>query len=888
MLSRNIAVDRLCTMSIRNLHFLFQPASVALLGASDQSPGGAVLLRNLCNAGFTGEIFLVSRETSTLQDRPVYRQLSRLPHAPELAIIATPTEAVAELIGKLGACGTRAVVIVSPPAADWPTQRQAMLQAARPHLLRIIGPACHGVLVPGSGLNIGFSPVQPAPGTIAFIAQSGAVMLAVLDWAYPRGIGFSHGVALGGMVDVDGGDLLDYLTDDAHTRAILLYLKSITQARKFMSAARAAARVKPVIILKAGRQADAVYDAAFRRAGMLRVRDLRELFGAVETLALAEPVHGDRFAILGNGGIGSLVADGLLSEGGNLARLSANTLARLNQVLPPHGPQGNPVDILEDAPGNCYAAALAGLLQDPGVDAVLVVHGPTALVAPTEVAQAVIDTVNQQRAHGSSKPGVFTCWLGDHSVQAARRLFTACGIPTYDTPSEAVHACMDRVRYRRNQETLMQTPPTASTTFTPDLAAARRVVAQALAEGRSQLTEIEAQSLLYAYQIPVVLTQVAASPEEAARIAATLGVPVSLKIQAANIRHKSDVKGVALELETPAVVQENAAVMWARIGRDYPDTHRLGFTVQPMVHRPNAHELLAGVLEDPLFGPVIVFGHGGPAAEVIDDKALALPPLNLHLAQEVMARTRLYPLLRGYQEVPAVDLDAIALTLVKLSQLVIDIAEIVELDINPLLADEQGVVALGTRIKVARSTVPASQRLAIRPYPQELEECIILPDGRRFLLRPVRPEDEPAFQAAFARLSAEEIRMRFLHPVKGLTHAAAARLTQIDYDREMALVLTRQVEDSSAAIYGVVRLVADPDKERAEFAIIVGQGVTGLGFGPLLLRRIISYARRQGIKEIFGDVLRENRRMLKLAQALGFVAVPSLDDPTVLRVSLQL
>ncbi|MFO1430826.1 MAG: bifunctional acetate--CoA ligase family protein/GNAT family N-acetyltransferase [Candidatus Competibacteraceae bacterium] len=878
------------SMTIRNLQFLFRPASIVLVGAGDPSAGGAALLHNLDDGGFKGEIFLIGRNGRTFQGKPTYRKLSRLPDAPELAIIATPPATVPALIAELGALGTKAAVVVTSfPTHDWPQQRQAMLEAARPHLLRLAGPACHAVLAPGWGINIGFSPVQPRPGPVAFVTQSAAIAMAVLDWAYPRGIGFSQVIALGAMMDVDFGDLLDYLTDDSDTQAILLYLETITQARKFMSAARAAARVKSVIVLKGGRQDNAVYDAAFRRAGMLRVHDLGELFGAVETLALNAPVYGDRLAIVGNGGgIAALIVDALEEATGSLAVPAPTTLEGVNALLPWPVAQGNPIDLQDDADADRYAAALGLLLADSGVDAVLVAHSPNARVSAEAIARAVIATVARYQVQGARKPCVFTSWLGDSSVQTARRLLCAQGIPSYDTPVEAVRAILNRVQYRRNQEMLLQTPPAVTTRFTPDPGTARQIVRQVLAEERTESSEIEAKALLAAYQLPVIPTRPAATPEEAARIAAEFGGPVALKILATHIRHKLDVAGVALELETPAVVRENARVMWERINKEYPEAEPLGFTVQPMVHRPQAYELRVGIRTDPLFGPVILFGQGGAAGAIAGDRAFALPPLNLQLAREVMARTRLYALLQANPAIAAVDLDAIALTLVKLSQLVIDLAEVVELDIDPLLADAQGVIALGTRIKVAGTMTPPSQRLAIRPYPQELEETIALPDGRNFLLRPVRPEDEPAFHAAFAKLSAEEIRMRFMHPVRGLTHATAARLTQIDYDREMALVLTRRAEDGSSEIYGVVRLVADPDKERAEFAIIVGSPLIGTGMGSLLMRRMIDYARKQGIKEIIGDVLRENRRMLKLAEVFGFVATPSLDDPGVVRVSLPL
>ena len=879
-------------MTIRNLEFLFKPRSVALIGASGQPASlGAALTRNLCSAGFQGDLFLVSQEAREIQGRPAYRTLSELPHAPDLAIIATPIESAPEVITALGDRGAKAAVVISAVVTKGaPEDRQALPAAAKPYQLRIVGPGCRGVLAPSLGLNIGLNPIQPLPGDIAFIAQSGAVVMAVLDWAYARGIGFSHLIPRGDMVDVDFGDVLDYLTGDQNTHTILLYIESITQARKFMSAARAAARIKPVIVLKAGLQADALYDAAFQRAGLLRVYDVDELFGAVATLALAAPVYGDRLAILANGGgISTLATDTLSREGGRLARLAPATLERLRQVLPPSGSYDNPVDILDDAPGSRYAAALEILLQDRGIDTVLVLNCPTALASSLEAATAVIAVIEQHRTQGSRNAGVFTNWLSEGSAQAARRAFAAHRIPTYDTPGEAVHAFMNRVRHRRNRETLMQTPPALAEDFTPDTEAVRQVISQALAEGRAWLTELEAKLILSAYGVPVVPTHWAANPEEAAAVAAECGTPVALKIQAANIQHRMDVGGVALALETPAVVRENAASMWARIHTSHPDARILGFTVQPMINRPQAHELMAGMVEDAVFGPVILFGYGGPSTDIINDRAVALPPLNMHLAREAMARTRLYPLLaQGYGGIPGADLDSIALTLVKISQLVIDMAEIVEIDINPLLADGQGVLALGSRIRVAQAAGPACQRLTIRPYPKELEETITLADGRRFQLRPVRPEDEPALQAAFAKLSPEEIYLRFMHFIKTLGHAAAARLTQIDYDREMALVLACQDEAGVTELYGVVRLVIDPDEEHAEFAIIISAILTGMGLGGLLMRRIIDYARRRGIKEIYGDVLRQNTTMLNLSRAFGFTVQRDLDDGSLMHVVLKL
>jgi acetyltransferase len=483
---------------------------------------------------------------------------------------------------------------------------------------------------------------------------------------------------------------------------------------------------------------------------------------------------------------------------------------------------------------------------------------------------------------------VLTSWLGDRAALEARQLFAEHDIPTYDTPEDAVGAFMQMVAYRRNQDTLMQTPPSLSEGLGPDTPAAQAIVARALAEGRSWLSEVEGKEILAAYDVPVATTQLASSPEEAATLAAQIHGPVALKIVSPDILHKSDIGGVALDLTGPASVQEAAAAMLERVRRAAPEAQLTGLSVQPMIRRPGAYELIVGVTTDRQFGPMLLFGQGGTAVEVINDQALALPPLNVHLSRELMARTRIHRLLEGYRGRQPADLDAIAATLVKISQLVIDVAAIEELDINPLLADASGVIALDVRIRIAATSGPPTERLAIRPYPKELEETIRLKDGRELILRPVLPEDEPAFQRAMAKLSPEQIRLRFFTPIKTLTHLQAARFTQIDYDREMALVLAEPTIPGKAEVFGDVRILADPDNERAEYAIMVRHDMTGMGLGSLLMRRIIDYARTRGIGEIFGDVLRENTTMLQTCEKLGFTQTRVPDEPGLVRVVLDL
>jgi acetyltransferase len=893
-------------MTIRNLDFLFKPKSVALIGAGKRPASvGALVARNLFRSGFDGPIMPVNPKHRAIEGVLTYPDVASLPLVPDLAVISTPADTVPGIIGALAARGTRAAVVISAGfgeggAAAGAALRQAMLDAGKDRLMRIVGPNCLGIIVPSIGLNASFAHLDPLPGRLAFVAQSGAVVTSVVDWARARGIGFSHLVALGDMADVDFGDMLDYLANDPETRAILLYIETITQARKFMSAGRAAARMKPVIVVKAGRHAesaraaashtgalagaDAVYDTAFRRAGMLRVHQLEELFDAVQTLATARPPKGDRLAIVTNGGgAGVMATDALIDLGGRLAGLAPETIAGLDRVLPPTWSHGNPVDIVGDAPASRYADALDLVMQDKGVDGVVVLNCPTAVAAPADAARAVAAVIDKHR-----QPTVLTSWLGDHAALEARQLFAEHKIPTYDTPEDAIGAFMRMVAYRRNQDMLMQTPPSLSEELEPDTAAAQTIIARVLDEGRSWLTEIEAKDVLAAYGVPVAPTLLAATPEAAAALAAQIGGSVALKIVSPEIVHKSDVGGVALDLTGPAHVQEAAQAMLQRVAATAPAARLTGFTVQPMIRRPGAYELIVGVTTDRQFGPMVLFGHGGTAVEVINDRALALPPLNLQLARELMSRTRIHRLLEGYRGQQPANLDAIASTLIKISQLVIDFAEIEELDVNPLLADGYGVIALDVRVKVGAASGPPTARLAIRPYPSELEEAIRLGRGRELVLRPVLPEDEPAFQAAFAKLTPEEIRLRFFTPIKALSHVQAARFTQIDYDREMALVLTEPGIPGKAEVFGVARLAADPDNERAEYAIIVRHDMTGMGLGVLLMRRIIDYAKKRGIGEIFGDVLRENTTMLRICQELGFTQTSVPDEPGLVRVVLRL
>ncbi|OAN58029.1 bifunctional acetate--CoA ligase family protein/GNAT family N-acetyltransferase [Magnetospirillum moscoviense] len=886
-------------MSVRNLKALFRPQSVTVIGATTEpKAAGSVVMRNLLQADFAGPIMPVTADHNSVGGVLAYPDVASLPQAPDLALICTPAATIPGIIHALGEKGARAACIMTPAlhhfhTEDGRTQLEAAKEAAKAHGIRLLGPNSMGMLVPGIKLNASIAPENALPGKIAFVSQSGALCTTVLDWACAKGIGFSHFIHLGDSCDVGFGDVLDYLGSDPHTRAILLYMETIDQRRNFMSAARAAARNKPLLVIKAGRSADGalaasshtgalagsdlVFDAAIRRAGMLRVQDIEEIFGAVETLARSRPMKGSRLAVLTNGGgIGVIAADDLADGGGELADLPLDVLEKLEAFLPPNWSRGNPIDIVGDADGARYAKTLQALLDCKCIDAVLVMYAPNAISDPAEVAEAVIKVFKDK-----PRANIMTCWAGNAMVAKARKLFSDAGVPTFETPRAAVQGYLHLLQYRRNQELLMETPASAAVDFIADTAQARRIVSAALGRGDSMLTEAEAKGVLAAYGIPIVETRIAHNPAEASRIAKELGGDVALKILSPDIVHKSDVGGVVLNLDGPFEVEKAAHAMLERVKTTFPDARIEGFTVQHMVVRkPGTLELIVGVATDPIFGPVILFGQGGVAVEVIGDRAVALPPLNLNLAAELVKRTRVSRLLKGYRGRPPANVDALHGTLIKVSQLIIDIPEIAELDINPLRCGAEGVLALDAAIKVAPAK-PAEERLAIRPYPAELEEVFVMTDGRPVTLRPIRPEDEPNHHVLVSKLTPEDIRFRFFGLVHELPHTEMARLTQIDYDREMAFIGELSNGDGSHETLGVVRTITDPDNEAAEFAVVVRSDLKGSGLGKRLLVKMIEYCRSRGTGKIVGQVLRDNIRMLKFIEHLGFKQVKIVDGDIV-------
>lgn len=874
-------------MTVRNLDALFHPAAIALIGASNR-PGsvGQVLAKNLLESGFAGPVMPVNPHDGAIRSALAYDSVAHLPCPPDLAVIATPAPSVPGLIAELGERGCRAAVVISAgfEGADGAALRQDALDAARPHLLRIVGPNCLGVIDPASGVNASFAHLTPKAGGLALVSQSGAIAAAALDWAHSRGLGFSKIVTVGDALDVDVGDLLDYLALDFDTKAILLYVESVTAARKFMSAARIAARAKPVIVLKAGRSlagakaafshtgalagADAVYDAAFRRAGLLRVFELREVFEAAETLGAGLSAEGDRLAILTNGGgAGVLAVDALEARGGQLAELSPATLKALGALAPPNWSKRNPVDILGDAPAGLYESTLAILTKAPEVDAVLVMNCPVAVTDSTEAARAVLLAAPQ----GVYRKPVVTCWLGGSAVAEGRRLLAAAGLPSAEAPDEAVRTVMHLVDHRRNQALLLQTP--AEVTDAPDAPAARRIVEAAIAEGRAALTDPEARALLAAYGVPVVASGIAQDPAAAGTLAEEFDDPVALKILSRDISHKSEVGGVTLGLVGAAAVQAEATAMLARVRAAKPKAAIDGFMVEAMVRRPQSQELLVGIARDATFGPVILFGQGGTAAEVVADRCVGLPPLDDVLAHDMIARTRVARLLAGYRDRPPADLAAIARVLIALGQIAVDLPEVRELDINPLVADAAGVLALDARVGLGPVDAAGP---AIVSYPAGLALRTTV-GGEALSLRPVRPQDAPGLVAMIDRSEPSDIRFRFGGAMRHLSPRLAAHLSQIDYDRQMAFVAER----TDGAIIGVGRLVADPEGETAEFALMVESDRQNRGLGRLLMKSLLDYAEARGLRQVWGQVARANDRMLQLCAAFGFARVADGDPATV-------
>jgi acetyltransferase len=892
-------------LTIRNLEHAVRPKSVAVIGASAREGSvGQVVMNNIVAAGFEGEVWPVNPKYREVAGRRCYRNARELPEVPDLAVVVTPPEAVPVVIGELSERGTRAAVVITAGLTRENGLRQAMLDAAKPTLFRIVGPNSVGLMIPPLKLNAGFAHLAAKAGNIALLSQSGAIATSLIDWAADNNVGFSHIVSLGDMADVDVGDWLDLLAGDGKTRAIVMYLETIPNARKFMSAARAAARIKPVIAIKAGRHeagakaaathtgalsgADRVADAALRRAGILRVNGLAELFDAVEITARFAPLDRARVGIVTNGGgAGVLAVDRLVECNGELSELSTTTIERLNASLPRTWSHSNPVDIIGDAPAERYLTAVEAVAADAGTDALLVLNCPTALASPIEAAKAVAALTSDGKING--KP-LLTCWLGEHTARNGRRILQEAGVATFETPSDAAIAVSYLSDWSRAQKALTRVPSGQSGEVGGNIEAVRAIFRRAAKDGRNLLTEPESKTAIAAYGIVVPETAIALTPPDVAKAAKSLlskSDAVVVKLLSKAISHKSDIGGVLLDIATPEAAGDAANAIAERVREKAPDASIEGYSVQPMVVRRQAQELILGMNRDPIFGPVLLFGAGGVAVEIVDDTAIALPPLDDVLAGDLIERTRIGRLLAGFRDRPPADRKAIISALNAVSQMIVDFPAIVSMDINPLLADANGAIALDARIEIDPSAIEQrgpNPALVIRPYPAEWSKEVSS-GGFDFCVRPIKPSDIELYPEFLARISPDDIRLRFLAPRKNFPDEMLKRLTQLDYDRDMAFVALNK---KTGALAGVGRLSGDPDRVVAEYALVVRTDLQGHGLGWALLRHMIDYARAEGFGRIEGIVLTENDTMLTMCREFGFSVMHDRDRPGLSKVELAL
>ena len=883
---------------------LFQPASVAIIGASE-TPGsvGAVLAQNM-SAAYRGALYGVNPKHRSVHGIACHPSIGKVPQRIDLAVIAIPAATVPGVIEECGDAGVRAAVVITAGFSETGPQgarlERALLENARRHRLRVIGPNCLGLMRPEIGLNATFARGASLAGSLGLISQSGAVCTAMLDWAHPNGVGFSSVVSLGGSTDVDFGEIVDFLVNDPKTENILLYIEGIRDARRFVSAMRAAARVKPVILMKVGRHpagsraavshtgaivgADDVFDAVVRRTGVVRVATIGQLFAAAQALASHVWPRGDRLAVITNGGgPGVMAADRAADLGIPLAELSPRTIDSLKTALPENWSHSNPLDLIGDADASRYTAAVSACLADDGVDGVLAMLTPQAMTDPSSAARAVIEA-----ARGSPKP-VLACWMGEDQVAPARRLLAEASVPVFRNPEGAVEMFAHVSSFFRNQRNLLRTPGPLSEHAAPDIAGARAIMENALAEHREVLNEMESKALLAAFHVPVANTMVAHSPAEAMLIAQELGYPVAMKVDSPDVTHKTDSGGVRLNLGNAQSVRAAYQEIIEAVGRSRPSAKIHGIAVEPMIVRPNGRELLVGVIRDPVFGPAITFGSGGTAIEVHRDRAVALPPLDAFLVQDLIRSRRVSILLGKFRHLPPVNFKALEVLLLRVSEMVCELPWLAELDINPLIADETGVVAADARVVLHRGAPPrgAYGHMAIHPYPAKFVRTWELPDGRTVTLRPIRPEDAEIEQEFVKCLSAESRYFRFMDTLRELTPKMLVRFTQIDYEREMAFIAT--IEEGGREVeIGVVRYITNPDGQTCEYALVVTDAWHRRGLGRRLMELLIEVARARGLKAMVGHVLSNNQAMLELCSDLGFVIGESPDGPTLKRATLAL
>ncbi|MBS0898620.1 bifunctional acetate--CoA ligase family protein/GNAT family N-acetyltransferase [Pantoea dispersa] len=871
-------------MSQRGLEALLRPKSIAVLGASIK-PGraGYLMMRNLLAGGFGGPVLPVTPKYKAVSGVLAWPDVASLPFAPDLAIICTHARRNLELLQQLGEKGCKACIILSAPVS----QLEALKACASQWQMRLLGPNSLGLLAPWQGLNASFSPVPIAKGRIAFISQSAAVSNTILDWAQQRNLGFSWFIALGDSLDIDVDDLLDFLARDGKTSAILLYLEHLSDARRFVSASRSAARNKPILVIKSGRShqaqamigtasgLDAAWDAAIQRAGLLRVQDTHELFSAVESLSHMRPLRGERLMIISNGAApAALALDELYARNGKLATLDEPTLQALAALLPEGIGRGNPLDLKDHATPALYVACVTQLLDSNELDALMIIHSPSAVSPASETAAQIIAAV---AAHPRGKQvTLLTNWCGEHSSQEARRAFTQAGIPTWRTPEGTVTAFMHQVEYRRNQKQLRETPA-LPLGLTQNSAEAHQLLQQALDSGITTLDTHEVQPILQAYGLATLPTWIASDSQSAAKIADQIGYPVALKLRSPDIAHKSDVQGVMLYLRSAAEVEQAADAIFDRVRETHPQARIDGLLVQSMANRAGAQELRVVVEHDPLFGPIIMLGEGGVEWQPDKQAAVALPPLNMTLARYLVIQALKSGKVRSRSALRPLDITGLSQLLVQVSNLVVDCPEIQRLDIHPLLASANTFTLLDVTLQLAPFHGDSEARLAIRPYPHHLEEQVQLKDGQRCLFRPILPEDEPQLRAFIAQVTKEDLYYRYFSEINEFTHDDLANMTQIDYDREMAIVAVRQ-HNGADEIIGVTRAISDADNIDAEFSVLVRSDLKGLGMGRRLLEKMIRYTRDHGLQQLNGITMPHNTGMITLARKLNFRVNIQLDD----------
>lgn len=880
-------------MSLRGLEALLRPASIAVLGASDK-PGraGYLMMRNLLDGGFNGPILPVTPKYRAVCGVMSYPDVTSLPLTPDLAIICTHSRRNPALLTALGEHGCKTAIILSAPADQF-----AQLKALAQHYgMRLLGPNSLGLLAPWQGLNASFSPVPILKGKLAFISQSAAVSNTVLDWAQQREIGFSYFIALGDSIDIDVDDMLDFLARDSKTSAILLHLEHLSDARRFLSAARGAARNKPILVIKSGRTVqaqqllnyppgrDSAYDAAIQRAGLLRVRDTHELFSAVETLSHMRPLRGERLMILSNGiAPAALALDELLSRHGKLAVPGEAVSQVLRRLLSNPQAMANPLDLGDDATPARYRDALAAVLDGDDFDALLIIHAPSAAAPSSQTARQVIELLATHPR--GRKVTVLTNWSGEFSSQEARRLFTDAGLPTYRTPEGAVTAFMHMAEYRRNQRQLMETPALPPE-LTANAAHVHQAINRALERGIRRLETHEVQPMLEAYGLTVLPSWIATDAADAVAIADRIGYPVAIKLKSADIAHKSDVQGVMLSLRNALEVEQAAGAIVERAAQTYPQAHIDGLVVQSMYRRAGSQELRITVEQDPVFGPLILLGDGDSDWRQGLPIALALPPLNMALAHYTVVQGLKNGAIRNARPLYPLDLTALSRLLVQVSNLIVDCPEIKRLDIHPLLACGSEMMLLDVSVHLDHYQGDAEARLAIRPYPHALESRVTLKNGADCLFRPILPEDEPLLKAFIHQVTREDLYYRYFSEISEFSHEDLAYMTQIDYDREMAFVAVTQQGDENIII-GVTRVISDPDNTDAEFAVLVRSDLKKLGLGRLLLEKMIGYARSHGLKRLTAITMPTNHGMITLAKKLGFSVDVQLEDGIV-NLSLML